>query len=195
MYTKEFYHNCEDAREAAVNAAGQTGIIQDGNCTATGFDYISRDAINDDRDGDCKAFIVTGQDGNIIGVYAYAEEKPDSTMPYITDEHFYEREPADSFKYKLAEYMTKCCTKREGIYGYTYGISAEPILKMAEEELLKRGVVQNPAEWSEEEEKIIEGFYTLIRGIRRDGGLTLNKVPLDKCEAWLKSLRPQKKED
>lgn len=47
-----------------------------------------------------------------------------------------------------------------------------------------------PAEWSEEEEeKIIEGFYTLIRGIRRAGGLTLNKVPLDKCEALLKSLR------
>ena len=36
-----------------------------------------------------------------------------------------------------------------------------------------------------EDERIIEGFYTLIRGIRRDGGLTLNKVPLDKCEAWL----------
>ena len=46
------------------------------------------------------------------------EQKPNSTedMPYITDEHFYEREPADSFKYKLAEYMTKCCTKMEGIY-------------------------------------------------------------------------------
>lgn len=79
--------------------------------------------------------------------------KPISTedMPYITDEHFYEREPADSFKYKLAEYMTKCCTKKEGPYGYTYGISAESILKMAEEELLKRGVVQKPAEWSKED--------------------------------------------
>lgn len=76
------------------------------------------------------------------------EQKPISTedMPYITDEHFYERESADSFKYKLAEYMTKCCTKKEGPYGYTYGISAEAILKMAEEELLKRGVVQKSAE-------------------------------------------------
>ena len=76
------------------------------------------------------------------------EHEPTSTedMPYITDEHFYEREPADSFKYKLAEYMTKCCTKKEGPYGYTYGISAEAILKMAEEELLKRGVVQKPEE-------------------------------------------------
>lgn len=69
------------------------------------------------------------------------EQKPATTedMPYITDEHFYEREPADSFKYKLAEYMTRCCTKKEGPYGYTYGISAESILKMAKEELLKRG--------------------------------------------------------
>lgn len=40
-----------------------------------------------------------------------------------------------------------------------------------------------------EDERIIEGFYTLIRGIRRDGGLTLNKVPLDKCEAWLEKQR------
>ena len=76
------------------------------------------------------------------------DQKPISTedMPYITDKHFYEREPADSFKYKLAEYMTKCCTKKEGPDGFTYGISAETILKMAEEELLKRGVVQKPAE-------------------------------------------------
>ena len=36
-----------------------------------------------------------------------------------------------------------------------------------------------------EDEKIIDGFHTLLKGIRRDGGLTLNKVPLDKCEAWL----------
>lgn len=74
------------------------------------------------------------------------EQKPASTedMPYITDEHFYEREPADSFKYKLAEYMTRCCTKKEGPYGYEYGISAESILKMAEEELLKKGASGDP---------------------------------------------------
>ena len=76
------------------------------------------------------------------------EQNPTSTedMPYVADEHFYEREPADSFKYKLAEYMTKSCRKEEGPDGYTYVISAETILKMAEEELLKRGVVQKPAE-------------------------------------------------
>lgn len=80
------------------------------------------------------------------------ERKPASTedMPYITDEHFYEREPADSFKYKLAEYMTKNCRKEEGPDRYTYAISSETILKMAEEELLKRGVVQKPAEWKQE---------------------------------------------
>lgn len=81
------------------------------------------------------------------------EQKPNSTedMPYITDEHFYEREHADSFKYKLAEYMTKCCTKKEGPYGYEYGISAESILQMAKEELIKRGELkeQKPAEKSE----------------------------------------------
>ena len=42
-----------------------------------------------------------------------------------------------------------------------------------------------------EDERIIEGFYTLIRGIRRDGGMTLNKVPLDKCEAWLGKQKPE----
>ncbi len=91
-----------------------------------------------------------------VGANAYftPEQKPASTedMPYITDEHFYEREPKDSFKYKLAEYMTKNCTKKEGPYGYEYGISAETILKMAEEELLKRGVVQKPVKWSQEDE-------------------------------------------
>lgn len=89
-----------------------------------------------------------------VGANAYftPEQKPTSTedMPYITDEHFFEREPADSFKYKLAEYMTRCCTKREGPYGYEYGLSAETILKMAEEELLKRGVVQKPVEYGDE---------------------------------------------
>lgn len=42
------------------------------------------------------------------------EHKPASTedMPYITDEHFWEREPADSFKYKLAEYMTNAAPRR-----------------------------------------------------------------------------------
>ena len=41
--------------------------------------------------------------------------------------------------------MTKNCRKEEGPDGYTYHISSETILKMAEEELLKRGVVQKPA--------------------------------------------------
>ncbi len=95
------------------------------------------------------------------------EQKPNSSedMPYIADENFYERAPADSFKYKLAEYMTKCCTKKEGPYGYTYAISAETILKMAEEELLKRGVVQKPAEWSEEDKKILDDVSHILIGL------------------------------
>lgn len=111
-------------------------------------------------DGQDKKYIAylekqKGQKSWKVGANAYftPEQKPNSMedMPYITDEHFYEREPADSFKYKLAEYMTKCCTKKEGPYGYTYGISAETILKMAEEELLKRGVVQKPVEPSNDD--------------------------------------------
>ena len=93
------------------------------------------------------------------------EQKPVAAedMPYVTDEHFYEREPVDSFKYKLAEYMTRSCTKKEGPYGYEYGISAETILKMAEEELLKRGVVQKPAEWNEDTlDEFTENIRSLI---------------------------------
>jgi len=118
------------------------------------------------------------------------EQKPISTedMPYITDEHFYEREPADSFKYKLAEYMTKNCTKKEGPYGYTYGISAESILKMAEEELLKRGVVQKPAEWSEEDEKIVESLISLIETISE---YYFSDETRNGYVDWLKSLRPR----
>lgn len=114
------------------------------------------------------------------------EQKPNSTedMPYITDEHFYEREPADSFKYKLAEYMTRCCTKKEGPYGYEYGISAESILKMAEEELLKRGVVQKPAEWSEEDERILKG---IIGKIDHDQTYGVSKVEM---LSFLEDLRP-----
>ena len=84
-------------------------------------------------------------------------QKPTSTegMPYVADEHFYEREPADTFKYKLAEYMTKNCRKEEGPDGYSYHISAETILKMAEEELLKRGVVQKPND-------LPAGFYVTL---------------------------------
>lgn len=59
--------------------------------------------------------------------------------------------------------MTKCCTKKEGPYGYTYGISAETILKMAEEELLKSGVVQKPAEWSEEDKEMLGKVLECIR--------------------------------
>lgn len=114
------------------------------------------------------------------------EQKPNSTedMPYITDERFYEREPADTFKYKLAEYMTKCCTKKEGPYGYTYGISAESILKMAEEELLKRGAVQKPAEWSEADEDRIRQ----IERIAQQAGCT-QKLQ-EEIHDWLKDLRP-----
>ena len=123
------------------------------------------------------------------------EQKPTSTedMPYITDEHFYEREPVDSFKYKLAEYMTKCCTKKEGPYGYEYGISAETILKMAEEELLKRGVVQKPAEWSDEDEDMLNSCISSIEEAKENRYAykeTDGDTSYDHEIDWLKSLRP-----
>lgn len=123
------------------------------------------------------------------------EQKPNSTedMPYIADERFYEREPADSFKYKLAEYMTKCCTKKEGPYGYTYGISAESILELAKEELIKRGAVQKPAEWSKEDEKKIHFLSRLIEFQVKDDEYCFGDGSLiSKQEAieMLKSLRP-----
>ena len=43
-----------------------------------------------------------------------------------------------------------------------------------------------------EDEKIIDGFKGLLRGIRRGGGLTLNMVPIEKCEAWLEKQKEQK---
>ena len=131
-------------------------------------------------------------DKEIAWLEKQKEQKPNSTedMPYITDEHFYEREPADSFKYKLAEYMTKCCTKKEGPYGYEYGISAESILKMAEEELLKRGVVQKPVEWSEEDEEMLEYIISDVNDAKQLYTTQEAKDMADKEIAWLKSLRP-----
>ena len=123
------------------------------------------------------------------------EQKPASTedMPYITDEHFYEREPADSFKYKLAEYMTRCCTKKEGPYGYEYGISAESILKMAEEELIKRGVVQKPVGWSEEDEKMIKDLLWICDGLEQGHNEFFHKKEkYTEIRNFLKALRPQK---
>lgn len=143
----------------------------------------------------------------INGINEQKEQKPASTedMPYITDEHFFEREPADSFKYKLAEYMTKCCTKKEGPYGYTYGISAESILQMAKEELIKRGELeeQKPAEWSEEDEKMINYIDCILdeneESTKDSDGMTntmrqqcLNDI--SEARKWLKSLRPQPKQ-
>ena len=130
------------------------------------------------------------------------EQKPASTedMPYITDEHFNEREPADSFKYKLAEYMTRGSTKKESPDGYTYHISAETILEMAKEELLKRGVVQKPAEWSEEDEKRVKQLIYDTEFIKAHYekrkeklGEQFNNALIRDCDeqiAWLKSLRP-----
>ena len=42
------------------------------------------------------------------------------------------------------------------------------------------------------DERIIDGFKKLLNQIRRDGGLTLNLVPIDKCEAWLEKQKEQK---
>lgn len=118
------------------------------------------------------------------------EQKPNSTedMPYVADERFYEREPADSFKYKLAEYMTKRCTKKEGPYGYSYSISSESILELAKEELIKRGVVQKPAEWSEEDENAIT---TAIRACRyMTENFENSTEQYEDATERLKSLRP-----
>ena len=64
-------------------------------------------------------------------------------------------EPSDTensdFKVRLADYMQKA-SQKDG----RYVLSSESILKMAEEELIKRGVVQQPAEWSEEDEKCLQ---------------------------------------
>lgn len=141
------------------------------------------------------------------------EQKPASTedMPYITDEHFYEREPVDSFRYKLAKYMTQNSRKEESPDGYTYHISAETILEMAKEELLKRGVVQKPvvthgetyhvdtlgtqqviagkmpqkpAEWSEEDEKMINTLVSYVE----DPSCWNLKCPKEKLVSFIESL-------
>ena len=46
-----------------------------------------------------------------------------------------------------------------------------------------------------EDEKIREGFLKIIKQIRRSGGLTLNKIPLDRCKAWLEKKKEQKKDN
>lgn len=43
-----------------------------------------------------------------------------------------------------------------------------------------------------EDERIIEGFRKLLNGIRRKGGVTLNLVPIEKCEAYLEKQKEQK---
>lgn len=73
MYKKEFYHTKEDAYSAALLAAGERGIIDTNTCTASGFDFIAPDAINDERDGDCLAFLAYSEDGCIKGVFGYSE--------------------------------------------------------------------------------------------------------------------------
>ena len=50
-----------------------------------------------------------------------------------------------------------------------------------------RGAIETliPELAESEDERIIDGFRTLLDGIKRSQGLTLNKVPLDKCYSWL----------
>lgn len=140
------------------------------------------------------------------------EQKPISTedMPYVADEHFFEREPADSFKYRLAEYMTKNCKKGEGPYGYSYSISSESILQMAKEELIRRGELEvlkltatingEPiptenqsvdiplAKWSEEDESFLDALIYDIERLPMQGVLTHR--PCDSYIKFLKALRP-----
>lgn len=109
------------------------------------------------------------REGYLFGIEKQKEHKQNATedMPYIADEHFYEREPADSFKYRLAEYMTKNCKKGEGPYGYSYNISSESILQMAKEELIKRGELKEPkpVELSEEDKMILDNVSYILIGL------------------------------
>ena len=74
FYPRHFYHTIADAREAATEAAGKDGIIKQGTTDAgRGFDYISRDALNDDRDGEVPAFLALDSNAKIVGVFAYNE--------------------------------------------------------------------------------------------------------------------------
>lgn len=74
MYLKEFYHTKKEAEDAAVRAAGKFGFVNDGQRTeAAGFDYIAREAINDERSGDVPAFIAYDVSGQIAGVFAFPE--------------------------------------------------------------------------------------------------------------------------
>ena len=173
------YHYCEQKEQPKEELVYRlNGLMQD---------YIKEGKDDEEKEHRFKCYQLFWDALEDTNFFEQKEQKPTSTedMPYITDEHFYEREPADSFKYKLAEYMTKGCTLKEGPDGYTYAISAETILKMAEEELLKRGVVQKPAEWSEEDEKQIRQIERIVK----DAGCS--KQLQERIHNWLKSLRPQ----
>ena len=111
-----------------------------------------------------------------------------------------EQNPVETsdFKIKLAEYMTKNRT------GYSYNISSESILELAKEELIKRGELQKPVEWSEEDKAMIE---RLIRHVQEEFDELCNdryghqeiisdlkescRERMNWLENRLKSLRPQ----
>ena len=73
MRRKEFYHTKKDACDAAYESISdeKDGFIEPGLCNALNFDFISPDAINDEREGMCHCFWVYNNDGIIVGAFAY----------------------------------------------------------------------------------------------------------------------------
>lgn len=102
-----------------------------------------------------------------------------------------EQKPVETsdFKTKLAEYLQNNSPK-DG----QYVISSESILEMAKEELIKRGELQKPAEWSEEEKRKLNRIYKILGYAADDKGFLKSKRIIGDKEAielqdFLKSLR------
>ena len=103
-----------------------------------------------------------------------------SNIPSETMEQIKPVETSD-FKTKLAEYLQNNSPK-DG----QYVISSESILEMAKEELIKRGELPNPVEWSEEDEDKLKQCIRIVTGWEADYDIV--KSPYSN---FLKSLRPQ----
>lgn len=87
------------------------------------------------------------------------------------------------FRDKLAAYM-KSAAEKGG-----YVLSSEAILKMAEEELLKRGVIQKQ-EWSEEE-RVRKEIVSIVKAYR-ENCIDEGTHRFDDCLSWLEKQEEQK---
>ncbi len=103
-----------------------------------------------------------------------------------------EQKPVDDsdFKTKLAEHMMKNRT------GYSYNISSESILEIAKEELIKRGELQKPVEWSEEDGWLAGEVLDMIKS---NGRWVRSDDAVKQVSNWFnnrfKLLRPQPKQE